>query len=238
MNKMETDIYFKQKKLFDPHQQNLKVYVYGVGPIGSHVVVGLAKIGVKNITVYDYDKVEGANIPAQFFVKNNRWIEPEESGYCSFDDKITHIQMITQLMTGVIITVKDVKIEEDFTPQLEHNSIHIIAFDNIEGRKILIDKLDGYPVHIIDGRIGGYNWEKYYLYGQDNNSVYKNTLEGNFSEQECGEKCLWIVNSMIASKIIADIVKLSKGNRPLYMTKGSAMGDLVIKREMQDGNKA
>jgi molybdopterin/thiamine biosynthesis adenylyltransferase len=215
---MEDDIYFKQRKLFNPHDSKLKVYVYGAGSIGSHVVIGLAKLGIKDITVIDYDKVEQSNVPAQFYKYDDR-------GY-----KVHDLHSMVKNMTKVEIKFGQVKVNENFVPSVEQSSIHIIAFDNIEGRKILIDKLEGFPVHIIDGRIGGFNWEKYYLNAREDLTEFKKTLEGTFSELECGEKCLWLVNAMISSKILADVVKLSKGTRPSYMCKGNAMADLVISK--------
>lgn len=210
------DIYYKQIKLFNPNKQSMKVFVYGAGSIGSHVTVSLAKIGVKDITVYDYDEVEQGNTPAQFFDRQSKGKKTEE------------IKRIVQQMTGTVINCIECKIDEKTDIKPEFNSIHIIAFDNIEGRKILFNKLKDFPVHIIDGRIGGFVYEKYYIKGQEDLETYAKTLEGEFSEQECGEKCLWVVNSLISSKIVTDVILISMDKKPNYLVKGTVLADQVI----------
>jgi len=216
------DIYYKQKKLFNPHNNFSKIHIYGVGSIGSHVAVGLAKIGIKDITVYDFDTVEEANIPAQFYSVGQK------------GKKVEEIAKIIDIFTDIKINPISIKIDESFKPDLSLNSIHILALDNIEIRKLLYNKLKDYPVWLIDGRIGGFNWEKYSLRLDGKNSnEYAITLEGAFSDAECGEKCLWAVNSLISSKIVADVIKIAiKRENICYMVKGNIMGEtLIIKRE-------
>tara|TARA_Y100000310_G_scaffold341019_1_gene438792 strand:+ start:2604 stop:3266 length:663 start_codon:yes stop_codon:yes gene_type:complete len=219
---MEEDIYFKQKKLFNPHDSQPKIFIYGVGSIGSHVAVGLAKIGMNRIKVYDYDKLEPSNLPAQFYpVKYLSSLKTEE------------LRNMVLTMTGTLVETEKVMISTEFNPELDMSSIHIIAFDNIEARKIIWGKLLGYPVHFIDGRIGGFNFEKYYLNMNEDKNLeeYKQTLSGEFSDLECGEKCLWAVNSLIASKIIADVVKIVQRRKPSFMHKGNLMSDITITKE-------
>ena len=225
------DIYYKQKKLFNPHKDFSKIHIYGAGSIGSHVAIGLAKIGIKNISIYDFDEVEEANVPAQFYSFN------------STGKKVDEIAKIVKEFTKIEIECNDLKIGEDFKPDISLNSIHILALDNIETRKLLYNRLKDYPVWLIDGRIGGFNWEKYCLNLKNDSELYSKTLDGTFSEAECGEKCLWTVNSLIASKIIADVIKITNKkdgeNVPCYMVKGNIMGEaLIIKREqIKDGEK-
>lgn len=233
----EKDIYFKQVKMFNPTEHNLKVFVYGAGSIGSHVVVGLAKIGVKDITVYDFDEVEEDNFPAQFFphlqtIDTTGGILKEVSVTdLPNKSKLRVLNDLTHQMTRTTFNEVHGKIDTSFKPNISMNSIHILAFDNIEARKIVLSKLDGFPVHIIDGRIGKFNYEKYYMYGMNVPEEYKKTLEGVFSELECGEKCLWSVNSLISSKILADVIKISKGDKPVYMLLGNAMSDNVVVKD-------
>jgi molybdopterin/thiamine biosynthesis adenylyltransferase len=59
-----------QHGLFDPTMDE-PVTVIGAGSIGSHVVLGLAKQGVKRIAVYDDDFVESHNCPASVYSPND-----------------------------------------------------------------------------------------------------------------------------------------------------------------------
>ena len=221
---METKLnnHFKQTKLFNPEESQPIVHVYGCGSIGSHVIMGLAKIGIEDITCYDYDIVEEDNLPAQFYSYN-------EVG------KYKNIAMMEQLIdyTKVDLNFVQGKLDDSFTPDLRLNSIHIIAFDSIEARQMIFNKLKGFNVHIIDGRIGGFNYQKYYVKGNEQSQVdkYLKTLEGEFSELTCGEKCLWGVNSMISSKIISDVIKITKNIKPAFKHVGNYMSDKTITME-------
>ncbi len=54
--------------VFSPHAfGNKRVDVIGCGATGSRITLSLAKLGVKNIHVWDFDKVEEHNIPNQAF---------------------------------------------------------------------------------------------------------------------------------------------------------------------------
>ena len=221
----ETYLYSKQEKLFNPEKTQPKCYIYGCGSGGSHITIGLAKIGIKNITVYDYDTVEETNVPAQFFTLTSA----KEKQL-----KTEAIKRLAKEMTGTNINTVTLKIDDTFNPEITSNSIHILAVDSIEIRKLLANKLKDYPVFVIDGRIGGFNYEKYSLRADsDNFDKYLKTLEGTFAETPCGEKCLWANNTLIASKIIADVIKISQNKTPTEVVKGNLLSDMVIEGKLK-----
>ena len=54
--------------LFDPYNfGDTPVTIIGAGATGSCLVLQLAKLGITNITVYDFDHVEEHNVPNQLF---------------------------------------------------------------------------------------------------------------------------------------------------------------------------
>lgn len=58
--------YLRQLDFLDPEKyQDLVVDIIGVGGIGSFTALGLAKLGLKHIRIWDGDKVEPLNIPNQ-----------------------------------------------------------------------------------------------------------------------------------------------------------------------------
>jgi len=57
----------RHMNVFNPDDFDHEVHVIGAGALGSWVVMMLAKLGLKNITVYDFDIVESHNIPNQLF---------------------------------------------------------------------------------------------------------------------------------------------------------------------------
>lgn len=57
----------RHKELFNPHEFNEPIHVLGCGATGSWVALQLAKLGVSDITVWDFDAVEEHNVPNQAF---------------------------------------------------------------------------------------------------------------------------------------------------------------------------
>jgi len=65
-NKSEVD-YWRQLDIFAPSNFKKSITVIGVGATGSYIGWLLAKMGCKDITVYDFDEVENHNLPNQVF---------------------------------------------------------------------------------------------------------------------------------------------------------------------------
>jgi molybdopterin/thiamine biosynthesis adenylyltransferase len=59
--------YSRQREIFEPDKFNLPVHVIGCGATGSWAAVMLAKLGVKELHLHDFDTVEEHNIPNQLF---------------------------------------------------------------------------------------------------------------------------------------------------------------------------
>jgi len=60
--------YWRQLDLFSPEKFGDKeVHIVGVGATGSYVALLLAKMGVTNLHLWDFDEVEAHNLPNQVF---------------------------------------------------------------------------------------------------------------------------------------------------------------------------
>lgn len=57
----------RHKELFDPRNFDTPINIIGAGATGSWLALFLAKLGITNITIYDFDKVEEHNIPNQAY---------------------------------------------------------------------------------------------------------------------------------------------------------------------------
>ena len=57
----------RHNELFNPEAFEDKVTVIGAGATGSWLILALARLGIQNITVYDFDTVAEHNIPNQAF---------------------------------------------------------------------------------------------------------------------------------------------------------------------------
>jgi hypothetical protein len=64
---MDTNRYNRQLDILNPAQLNVPVTIIGAGATGSFTALSLAKMGVHDLTVFDYDSVEEHNLPNQFY---------------------------------------------------------------------------------------------------------------------------------------------------------------------------
>lgn len=51
--------------------QNLKILIIGIGGVGGYTLESLVRMGIKNITIVDYDKVEETNLNRQIIATND-----------------------------------------------------------------------------------------------------------------------------------------------------------------------
>lgn len=58
----------RHAELFDPYTFNTPVTIIGAGATGSWLALSLAKLGITDITVWDFDIVEEHNVPNQAFL--------------------------------------------------------------------------------------------------------------------------------------------------------------------------
>lgn len=76
----------KSAEFFDPETCTERIHIIGCGSVGSTVAELLARFGLKNVSLYDFDVVEEHNLANQMFTTKNlykpkvegvyeRWIE-------------------------------------------------------------------------------------------------------------------------------------------------------------------
>ena len=61
----------KSHDFFQPEKDSSKVHIIGCGSVGSTVAENLARCGVKNFVLYDFDVVEPHNIANQMFTQRH-----------------------------------------------------------------------------------------------------------------------------------------------------------------------
>lgn len=61
----------KSYEFFQPEKDDAKVHIIGCGSVGSTIAENLARCGVKNMVLYDFDTVEPHNIVNQMFTQQD-----------------------------------------------------------------------------------------------------------------------------------------------------------------------
>ena len=59
--------YWRQLDIFSPKNFTTSITIIGAGATGSYIAWLLAKMGCRDITVYDADKIENHNLPNQIY---------------------------------------------------------------------------------------------------------------------------------------------------------------------------
>ncbi len=199
------------------------IKVFGVGSVGSRVTELLAKSGFKQIEVYDMDIVEEENISTQAF--NFEHINMT---------KVEAIADVVKKGSGIDIIHHHGIITEESDIESEPNTIYACFFDSFEARKIVFDKVKDFPVIFVDGRIGRYDMRHYLIDCSDKEQVerYGKSLEVKAtSDLICGEKASAPINSIIAGKLVINMIQYIAGNDYLKTFIGNAMtsiGDISI----------
>lgn len=112
--------YSRQINILNPEEFNKRINIIGVGATGSWMSLALAKMGLNNLHLYDFDTVGEHNLPNQMFgIRDiNR-------------NKALSMRNIIKMLTGFVIKAKDEKIEGDTPLQ----GIVFMLTDTMKSRK-------------------------------------------------------------------------------------------------------
>ncbi len=113
----------RQLRIFNPEAfKSKRIDVIGVGATGSYLTWLLAKIGLQNIHIWDFDKVGEENVANQcFFLGHIN--QPKTEAVFSMVKKATGIEVV--------------KHSEKVTGKKEFGEIVFLAVDTMEGRKTI-----------------------------------------------------------------------------------------------------
>ena len=128
---------------FNPDKFKHQVHVVGAGAIGSHVVDTLANLGIENIVVYDFDDVEGHNLPNQVY-------RPDQIGKPKVTALLEHIRD----KTGLEIQAKVERVENI---RDSVSGYLFLCTDSMESRKAIVRgsaRLNDNVEYVVDIRMG------------------------------------------------------------------------------------
>lgn len=112
----------RHQSVFSPEEfGNKQVCVIGAGATGSKIVLELAKLGVKNIVVYDFDHVEEHNLANQVYGPNHLGMA-----------KVEALAQVVLDATGLEITARNERVTAD--TRIAAPYVFLLV-DTIEARK-------------------------------------------------------------------------------------------------------
>lgn len=114
----------RQVNIFNPEEFRTPIHVIGAGAVGSWLAFSLAKMGIQNLHIYDFDEVGMHNLPNQLFGLND--ID---------GNKAIKIASIIRRFTGYSVRGRNMKI--DGTQPMQ--GIVFMLTDTMASRKRIYD---------------------------------------------------------------------------------------------------
>lgn len=151
--------YQRQMNFYSPSARH-NVLIVGAGSTGSYLAFGLARMGVKDITVVDFDTVENHNLPNQFF-SESQLSEKENELFKVFALEASLRQFMPDTMKSIKYTsiAKNIKeCYDEVFPSGKAYSAIFMAVDDMNIRKWLWTEFTSKgqrTKYYIDPRTGG-----------------------------------------------------------------------------------
>lgn len=193
--------YTRQLGIINPDAVgDVPIIVVGAGGIGGPTTFALAKMGFRNITVFDHDLVEPHNIPNQIYRETDIGAR-----------KVDALAEIVKDFAGIDIT----PIPQRFTPRfrgvVSGDGIIVTAVDNMASRiGIWRFICESPPSWYIDCRMGGrVLWVQVVnMNNESDMKRYQGTLYGDpYAVQEpCTARAVWY-NAIAGAAMIARAIK-------------------------------
>lgn len=187
----------RQSDLIPLKALEIPITIIGAGAIGSFTTLSLAKMGYEDITVYDFDTLEAANMNSQFY-------RISDIG----KPKVKALFDLVKDFTGVEIKPKNEKYEKGVFP-----GIVISAVDSMAVRKLIWENHKLLPFNtaiFIDGRMAAEFATAFAIKPLDekDRKSYDKTLfsDAEGLEERCTAKATMYCSLALASHI-AKIVK-------------------------------
>lgn len=121
---IEMNDFSRQINILNPEEFITPIHIIGAGATGSWLAFSLAKMGIKNITIYDFDEIGIHNLPNQMFGLND-----------VDKNKATSIRNIIKRFTGFDVKGRNVKV--DGTQPLQ--GIVFMLTDTMSSRKKIFE---------------------------------------------------------------------------------------------------
>jgi len=176
------------------------IHIFGIGSVGSILTYTMSKVGFKKFVVYDYDKVEQANIPTQIYGISDEGKLKTEA-----------LKEFILKQTGIIIETRNKRIINGNNLFIQPQDVIISCFDNMGGRRLLFNKAKENGNLFIDTRIGKFFIEYFFIDTTDKveREKYKKLLfnENEVVDLKCGEKACFLSNAELSSRVTMNLIK-------------------------------
>lgn len=209
--------YGRQTDIIDPDlARNTHITICGLGTVGSHAAVELARMGIGSLHLIDADVVEGVNLPSQAYHVAD--IDRPKAEACA--DRVREVSDHVEVRHEVAFLNGGEAFDDGPV---------ILAVDNMDARKDILElsvaDRPGHPL-LIDGRMAGKMWQLLALDPCNPQAVERwlsDPIFGWFPQDEaldvpCGGRTVSFVGSLIGGLIASYVcLHLAGKELPLFM---------------------
>lgn len=197
--------YMRQAAIFNPDNHAVTVTVVGLGNIGSHAALTLARLGVAELHLIDNDQVENHNLTSQAY-------SVEDLGQRKANALADRVRAVNP---DVLALAYVMRYGEEEGP-IVSSQFTVIAVDTMEERRRLHGRLTEFHAanpelaqgHILDARVGGPQVE---LYTARSVEEWGQTFVDNPGEDPCGGRFICYVSVIAGALITNQIRKIALG---------------------------
>lgn len=189
--------YKRQIALFDPSKHEAaRVVVVGCGNIGSHTALALARLGIQNFTLVDFDTVEVHNLSSQAF-------RCEDVGKVKVE---ALREMMLQITPRAAIDLS-IAAYQNSGVTIDSNTILVSAVDSMHTRKAINEMVKGTGCMVVDGRMGGGQIEVH----TQRADAWGATLVDEADSDPCGARYISYTSYIIAGLIANNVKRFLQG---------------------------
>lgn len=196
--------YKRQTDIYNPEEhKDVHATVIGLGNIGSHTTLALARMGIAHFTLVDFDTVEAHNLSSQAY-------KVSDVGSLKCDALMAHVHEVNE----------DAHVDtfaQAYSPDIRLHDITVIAVDSMDTRRELATHMLKYPhTRIVDGRMGGGQVEVHTATGKD----YVDTLTREADSDPCSARYISYTSYIIAGMIANTVKRILKNedvSRGVYL---------------------
>lgn len=198
----------KSFEFFNPNTLNSRIHIIGCGSVGSTVAELLARFGIDNFVLYDFDIVEPHNIVNQMFTTKHLYR--------------TKVECLSEMLKEINPEVK-IRVEPEGWTDQQLDGYVFLAVDNIELRKKIAEenKYNSYIKAMFDFRTGLTDAQHYAADWSDMRSkkAFIDTMQFTHEEAKADEHlsacqvsmCVAPTVRMIANVGVTNFINFVKG---------------------------
>ena len=113
-------------RIFDPVRfGDMRIDIIGCGAVGSKVAIEIAKLGIRNLHLWDFDTIEAKNVQNQFF-------RIEDVG----KKKVEALAELVEIFTGLTPTIHDERVDGS----QELGEVVFLLTDTFASRREIFEK--------------------------------------------------------------------------------------------------